>query len=139
MPQYVAGSYSDSAVKNAYPPPVNPGDSGYYPIYTLTLKNVGSEADSFRLQFSRNNDLFYITEFVPPGQTAVFRTPGPLKDTATLNPWNFYGGFFVSTTDSIHISLMQPSVSVLYGAIDNGPEGCNSDPLQMQIDVNALH
>jgi hypothetical protein len=140
MPQVVDSLYSDTAVHDVFPPPfANPPDSGFYPIYTLGLKNVGSESDTFTVQFARNGYGFNVSQFLAPGQTGVFRTPGPLSDTASPNAQTLYYSFFVTTIDSIPIKFMQPTVTVFYGAMYNGPEGCNSDPLQYQIDVNALH
>ena len=140
LPQVIDSSYADSLVRDILPPPfANPPDSGYYPIYTLAVKNVGSEADTFTVQYSRNGFGFGISQYVTPGQTVTFRSPGPLSDTAILNPQTVYNGFFVTAPDSIPISVMRPTVTVQYGAMYNGPEGCNSDPEQLPVDVDALH
>ncbi len=141
-PQVLENTYFDTAIKDRYPPPA-PGvistDSGYYPIYKLAIKNNGTEADTFYLRFIRNGFGFTVSQYVLPGQIGQFVTPGPIPDTVFPNAQIIYYSFFVSTPDSVAISKERPTVTLLYGSVYNGPEGCNTDPTQMAIDIDALH
>ena len=139
QPLVIDSLYSDSAVKDQVSPLFGqPGDSGYYPIYSLGVKNVGAEADTFTVRFLRLGYYFELKDFVQPGQISIFRSPGPLKDTASPNAQLYYYSFFVTTPDSVAISKMRPDVTIQFGGIYNGPEGCNSDPETQAVDIDAL-
>ena len=138
LPQVILGSYSDTAIYDVLPTG-KPTDSGFYPLYQLSITNVGSEADTFGLQYSRGGYGYEVDQYVTPGATAIFRTPGPISDTSSPRAQYLYYSFFVASKDSIPISKMRPSVSVRYGSVYNGPEGCNSEPLLLPVDIDALH
>ncbi len=140
-PMVLENTYSDTAIHDRLPPTVNgPSlDSGYYPIYKLSVKNNGTEADTFSLQFLRQGIGFTTSQYVMPGQTVQFSTPGPISDTAAVSAQFIYFGFFVSTPDSVAISKERPSLTLYYGSIYNGAEACNTSPIPMNVDIDALH
>ncbi|MEO6938765.1 MAG: hypothetical protein ABI444_01280 [Candidatus Kapaibacterium sp.] len=140
QPIVITTTYSDSSVYDVFPTGLGTSatDSGYYPIYHIDVKNGGVESDTFTLLFSRQGLGFSISQFVPSGQTVTFKTPGPIKDTADITAQDIYRTFFVRSTDSINIKVMRPTLAVRYGGVYNGPEGCNSDPIQIPIDIDAF-
>ncbi len=131
-------------------------DSAYYPIYTFGIKNNGSTDDDFTLSV-RYFNLGYIAGFditkrVPAGQTVLFRTPSPQHDSSATyhfpnlnNPADSlpsmdkaYYGIQASTPGGTEIHTLLPTLTITYGLIDNGPEGCNTPASTMQIDPNEL-
>lgn len=141
-PQVLENTYFDTAIHDRYPNPsqgVLSTDSGYYPIYKLSIRNTGTEADTFSLRFTRQGIGFTTSQYVQPGQIAQFVTPGPIPDTASLSAQFIYFSFFVSTRDSVAISKERPDLTLFYGSIYNGPEACNTAPTQVGIDIDALH
>lgn len=146
LPVVVDSLYHDSAVFDQYPLGIHsdgrPPDSGYYPVYTLGIKNAGTETDTFTLRFDRLGNGFElpieIKHEVPAGQTVLFSTPATLNETSDTLAQSYYASFFVRTQDSIPIYRMRPTVTVKYGAVYNGPEGCNSDPITNTLNVDAL-
>ncbi|HEY3874393.1 MAG TPA: hypothetical protein VGM92_02870 [Candidatus Kapabacteria bacterium] len=132
-------------------------DSAYYPIYTFGIQNAGTADDHFTLQFQRllSNGIvtgFSITRLVPAGQTVLFRTPTAAPDSITSqetfayfavtdtipNIDEIYDGLSFQTTDSAKIQSINPSLTIVYGSIDNGPEGCNTPASVSAFDINTL-
>jgi hypothetical protein len=138
-------------------------DSGYYPIYTFAIHNDGSQDDIFTLRFRSQYTIsdqtasgrplgFDISQTVPAGQTVLFRTPTPLPDSITsreritFTPTQdtlplmsrAYLGFFATTPDSTKLRYENAMVSVLYGAIDNGAEGCNTPATSKPVLIGAI-
>lgn len=118
-------------------------DSLYYPAWTWTIMNSGTDADDFTLHVRHPNpnfDIGYdITRHIAPGQTAIFKSP-VISDSATIGtkyyfplwvqdtimtaPYAFYGFF----GDSLEVTMrnIQPRLSITYGSVDRGPEACNT-------------
>jgi len=146
FPFVIDSSYADTAIYDQYLFGLNEGglppDSGFRPVYSLDIKNTGSEADTFTLRYSRIGNGFLIPievkKFVPPGQTVTFTTRNDFSDTSDISSSLYYGSFFVLTRDSITITRMRPSVTITYGGIDNGPEECNTAPSTIDVDVLSL-
>ena len=138
-------------------------DSAWYPIYTFGVANTGTADDRFTLQIRYTNNTnssgpqlggFDITRDVPAGDTLLFQTPVPVPDSITLKETFFYPRlsstdtspnvdrayffFSVQDTDSVEIHFARPTIDILSGAIDNGPEGCNTPASQLNIDVISL-
>ncbi len=127
-------------------------DSAYYPIYTFGIQNTGTEDDDFTLQLRANGKGFDITRHAPAGQVVLFRTPTAVLDSITANEqFNYVGisdtspnidriyeGMSFQTTDSAEIHSLRPTLSIVYGAIDNGPEGCNTPASMMSVDIDSL-
>jgi hypothetical protein len=128
-------------------------DSAYYPIYTFGIQNIGTADDDFTLQLlSRQGTVGYsITKHVPAGQVVLFQSPLVFPDSNTLNATyayvvsdtspnidEIYDGLSFQSTDSAEIHAMQPMISIIYGAINNGPEGCNTPASTMSVDVDSL-
>lgn len=132
-------------------------DSAYFPIYTFAIKNSGSQDDNFTLSIRKTRFAgfvvgFDITKHVPAGATVLFQTPLIPRDSSAtyyfpilVNPTdtNFtidkaYYGLQASTPDSTRIRYIRPSVTITYGAIDNGPEACNTPASTQTIDINEL-
>jgi hypothetical protein len=134
-------------------------DSGYYPIYTLAVHNSGSQDDMITLRFRSQYVLttgsalgFDITRNVPADSTVLFRTPTPVPDSITsLERITYayapdtlplmsdaYFGFFVSTPDSTTIAREHATISVFYGAIDNGGEGCNTPATEKPVATGSF-
>lgn len=143
LPQVIDTTYSDTAIKDDMNQTNTSPDSGYYPIYSLDIKNVGTEADTFELRYTRTRNGFVIPvvvkQYVPVGETRTFRTEGPIPDhgvdyTADI----VYYSFFVSTPDSISVHMLKPDIVVRYGATNEGTEGCNADPKELFVNYNDL-
>jgi hypothetical protein len=104
---------------------------------------------------------FDITRHVPAGATVLFKTPIPVPDSITNQETFFYPSlthtnngitttdtapnmdfayFCLSfqSTDSAEIHFMRPTVDILSGAINNGPEACNTPASQLNVDVFSL-
>jgi hypothetical protein len=132
-------------------------DSAYYPIYTFGIQNTGTADDNFTLQLrygltsSGWTSGFDITKHVPAGAVVLFQTPTPFPDSLTenatyayvfpdtgLNIDEIYYGLSFQNTDSAEIHALQPTLSIVYGSIDNGPEGCNTRASTMSMSVNSL-
>ena len=148
FPMVIDTSYNDSAVKdadqvlvNGLPPP-NPLDSGYYPIYSLDIKNTGTEADTFKLSFYRPTGLFgfplEVDGYVLPGQTKTFRTYGPIPSNSLDTAKYRYLDFFVKTVDSISLFVLQPQITIHYGQTPNGAEQCGSSGKDISVDPLKL-
>lgn len=134
-------------------------DSGYYPVYTFGVYNSGSQDDLFTLRVRSQYTLtsgtplgFDISRMVPAHSTVLFRTPTAIPDTITslerityphltdtlpLMSYAYYG-FFASTPDSTTLGDERATVSVLYGAIDNGAEGCNTPATQKVLNISHI-
>jgi len=143
LPQVIDTTYSDTAIKDDMNQSNTSLDSGYYPIYSLDIKNVGTEADTFALWYTRNRNGFVIPvivkQYVPVGETRTFRTEGPIPDhgvqyTADL----VYYSFFVSTPDSVSVHMLKPDIKILYGATNEGTEGCNAEAKEMFVNYSDL-
>ena len=129
-------------------------DSGYYPIYTFGIQNTGTDDDDFTVQFRYFNAGFDITEHVPAGKIVLFKTPVMPPDSITMNARYFYPilpaadtnppipyayyALFQPNPDSTKIRSMRPTITVLYGSIDNGPEACNTPASQYVINIDQL-
>lgn len=148
FPQVIDTSYNDTAVKDAidlpvqgFPPP-DPLDSGYYPVYSLDIKNTGTEADTFYLSYShpRNGYVIplYAQEFVQPGETKTFKTFGPSPSNSPDSIKAKYYCFYVKTLDSISLFVLQPQISIHYGQSPNGAEQCGSAGKDITVDPLKL-
>jgi hypothetical protein len=141
----------------------NVTDSAWYPIYTFGIANTGTADDDFTLQIRYINNTvsgnpqtggFDITRHVPAGDTVLFRTPVGVPDSITKYETFFYpvlpatdttpnvdfAYFYLSfqSSDSAEIHFMRPSIDILSGVINNGPEACNTPASQMNVDPNSL-
>lgn len=112
-------------------------DSAYYPIYTFGIQNTGTADDNFTLQLTcrQGTEGYSITKRVPAGQVVLFQSPLAIPDSNTVNATYSYIGFqdtlpnideiyygeSFQSIDSAEIHAMQPTISIIYGAIDNGP------------------
>jgi hypothetical protein len=131
-------------------------DSGYYPVYTFGIRNAGSQDDQFTLRIRSQYTLtdgtpigFDITRMVPAQTTVLFRTPTAVPDSITSHERITYAhlvdtlphmslayiGFFTSTPDSTMVQFENPQISVFYGAIDDGPEGCSTPATSKQVSL----
>jgi hypothetical protein len=126
-------------------------DSAYFPIYTFGIQNTGTQDDDFTLQLRANGGGFDITRHVPAGQVVLFRTPTAVLDSITSNERfsyvitdtnpnidEIYYGLSFQTTDSTKIESVHPTLSIVYGAIDNGPEGCNTPASITSVSTDSL-
>lgn len=139
-------------------------DSAYYPVYTFGIQNTGTQDDDYTLQL-RYGPLqdgtylsgFDITKHVPAGQTMLFRSPVLVPDSITANARyayesylcrvtgdtapnldEIYYGLSFQTTDSAEIHNLRPTLDIVYGAINNGPEGCNTPASSMPVNIDSL-
>jgi hypothetical protein len=129
-------------------------DSAYYPIYTFAIQNTGTADDQFTLQLTYRQGIvgYTITKLVPAGQVVLFQSPLAVPDSITENATYsylafqganpnidiIYDGLSFQSTDSAEIHAMQPTVSIIYGLIDNGPEGCNTPASTMSVNIDSL-
>lgn len=126
-------------------------DSAYYPIYTFAIQNTGTQDDDYTLQLRYNGGGFNILKHVPAGQVVLFKSPIPVPDSITSNAQysyilgdtapnlnEIYYGLSFPDTASAEIHKVQPTINVVYGAIDNGPEGCNTPASMMPVNVDSL-
>ena len=132
-------------------------DSGYYPIYTFGVTNTGTEDDLFTMHIryyssTVNGAAIDITKAVKAGQTVLFRTPTIPKDPlatyafpvfsnpsdSTMPLSSEYYGFFVNAPDSTEIHTMRPQITIEYGAINNGPEACNTPSSLYVVNIDRL-
>ncbi|MEI8133663.1 MAG: hypothetical protein WCH46_01140 [bacterium] len=145
LPQVMSNSYNDTIVKDAIDieGTIDPLDSGYYGVYSLDIKNTGSEADTFYLSYRRVRNGYEIPltvqQYVKAGEVKTFTTYGPLPsnalDSAKVNLYSF----FVKTPDSVSLFVLQPTINIHYAKTPNGAEQCGSpgkdlavDPLKLQ-------
>jgi hypothetical protein len=148
FPMVIDTSYNDSAVYDADQvqvtglPPPNPLDSAFYPIYSLDIKNTGSEADTFKLYYFRVNGAYgfplQAQAYVQPGETKTFRTYGPIPSNSLDTAKYRYLDFFVKTIDSISLFKLLPQVTIHYGETPNGPEQCGTSGKDISVDVTSL-
>lgn len=126
-------------------------DSAYFPIYTFGIQNTGTQDDDFTLQLRANGGGFDITRHVPAGQVVLFRTPTVVLDSITSNERlsyvitdpnpnidEIYYGMSFQSTDSVEIHSLNPTISIVYGTINNGPEGCNTPASTASVNVDSL-
>ena len=126
-------------------------DSAYFPIYTFGIQNTGTQDDDFTLQLRANGGGFDITRHVPAGQVVLFRTPTAVLDSITANEQftyvitdinpnidEIYTSMSFQTTDSAEIHTLNPTLSIVYGAIDNGVEGCNTPASITSVSIDSL-
>ncbi|MBS1903201.1 MAG: hypothetical protein JSS75_05810 [Bacteroidetes bacterium] len=149
FPLVIDSSYSVQSVKDAKVP-VPPDyvlDSGYYPIYSIDIKNTGTEADTFRLVISPPYSGQYVVtpdfqltdkHYVEPGQTATFRTYGPVPPNALDTAKYRYLFFFTSTPDSVSLPIFRPWVQIFYGKSIDGPETCGTPETSLDVNVDNL-
>jgi hypothetical protein len=149
FPQVISSSYSDTAIKDADQvsiqglPAPDPLDSAYYPIYSIDIKNTGTEADTFKITYTRVNGLFGIPltaqVYVQPDSTRTLKTYGPISSNSLDSAKYQYLDFFVKTADSIHVSLLKPQITIHYGATPNGAEQCGTAGKDLTVDPSTLH
>ncbi|MFI5201600.1 MAG: hypothetical protein ACHQNE_04390 [Candidatus Kapaibacterium sp.] len=126
-------------------------DSAYYPIYTFGIQNTGTDDDDFTLLLRANGYGFDITRRVPAGQVVLFKTPTAVLDSITANERFayvtgdtsrnldlIYYSMSFQTTDSAEIHSLNPTISIVYGGIDNGPEGCNTPASITSVNIDSL-
>jgi len=130
------------------------GDSAYYPIYTFGIQNTGTADDDFTLQlrYRQGTVGFDITKHVPAGAIVLFQSPLITSDSITQNATYAYVGFqdtvpnideiyygmSFHSTDSAEVHTMQPTITIVYGSIDNGPEGCNTPASTSSVNITSL-
>ena len=148
FPVVIDTSYTDTAVKDAidltlqgFPQP-DPLDSGYYPVYSLDIKNTGTDDDNFFLSYTRIRNGFIdslsVQQLVKAGETKTFRTYGPIPSNSQDSAKFRYYTFYVHTLDSIALSVMQPAISIHYGQSPNGPGQCGSPGKDISVDPAKL-
>ncbi len=128
-------------------------DSGYYPIYTFGIRNVGTDDDDFRMNIVLTNGAeIDIIKHVKAGDTALFRTPTlPLDPSAQYIFPNFtspadtsmplardYYGFFTQTPETTEIHSVRPTITISFGEIYGGPEACNTPASVQTLNIDAL-
>ena len=147
FPTVIDTSYNDTAVKDAIDivsvdSLFNPLDSGYYPVYSLDIKNTGSDADTFYLSYSRirNGYLVPLTvqQYIQGGETKTFKTYGPSPSNSPDTVKARYYSFYVKTIDSTSLFVLQPTISIHYGQSPNGPEQCGSPGTDLPVDISKL-
>lgn len=144
LPQVIDTSYNDTAVKDAVDiqEPIDPLDSGYYPVYSLDIKNTGTEADTFTISYSRVRNGYEIpltaSRYILPGETKTFRTYGPSPSNPPDSIKVKYYSFYVKTLDSISLTVLQPKITVHYGETPNGAEQCGSPGKDITVDPLKL-
>lgn len=143
LPQVIDSTYRDTAIKDDMNQLNTMQDSGYYPIYSVDIKNIGTESDTFELRYSRSRGGFIIPvvvkEFVPAGEVRTFRTEGPIPDHGVENTADIaYYSFFVLTPDSVSVHVLKPTIRVLYGSSDEGTEGCSAEEQELLVDYSTL-
>jgi hypothetical protein len=135
-PKVLFDTYRDSMVFDKLPAAIadHVTDSAFYPIYEFSVKNEGSEADTFEMTIGTGGLGFRMRQFALPGEIVTFRTPGPLADTANPNAQDLYFTFFRRDTNDLHIQELQPFLSIKYGEVFKGDEGCNTPASELEID-----
>src|SRR5581483_6796405 len=157
-PYVVNSDFQETAgrdVSLANQPATGVPDSAYYPIYTFGIQNTGMQDDDFTLQlryFTANGTGgFDITRHVPAGQVVLFRTPTATPDSITANERfaysvpdtnpnldEIYEFLSFQSADSAEIHTIRPQISIVYGAIDKGPEGCNTPASAQAVNIDSL-
>ena len=143
-PVFIDSLFHQDKLKDRYIDSTNniSADSLYYPAWTWTILNAGTDGDDFTLHVRHPLvEVGYdITRHVDAGKTAVFRSPvlGDSNtigahyfllyrgtDTLDIPAYAFYG-FYAYDSSQASISYIQPRLSITYGAVDRGPEACNT-------------
>lgn len=145
-PQIIYESYTDSVIKDQWPgSAATQRDSGYYPVYRFLIKNRGSEGDTFKITMIATNDSgvtygFQEPIYVAGGETKLFSTPDNLRDTSDVPAQWYYYTFFrrEKDIDKLPIYVMRPSITISYGEVYNGPEGCNTGPREVSINATRF-
>jgi hypothetical protein len=139
-PTVIDSSYSYLAIKDAFPTGASSIDSFYYPVYTLDIKNTGSQADSFTLIIDPQVGYYPLTvsQFVAPGETKTFKTYGPLPSNVLDSAKYRYYGFRFYDPDSLNLRIFRPRVTVSYGGTIDGPESCGSPAIEKVINIDSL-
>jgi hypothetical protein len=148
FPQVIDSSYSDTAIKDADQvviqglPAPDPLDSAFYPIYSIDIKNTGSEADTFKITYARVNGLFGFPltaqAYILPGSIKTLKTYGPIPSNSFDTAKYHFLDFFVKTADSIHVGVLKPQITIHYGETPNGAEECGSKGKDITIDPSTL-
>ncbi len=144
MPMVIDSTFKDTTVKDVYDrltPGADPTDSGFYPIYSIDVKNTGTDADTFKLTYERNRNGFVIPivvqQYMLPGETKTFRTVGPIADHGVPETSDItYYSFFVRTPDSTSIHVENPTVKIHYGKTQNDAESCGSAGEDLNVDFS---
>lgn len=142
LPLVLDSTYSDTAIKDIPDRYILPlPDSAYYPIYSIDVKNIGTESDTFTLTYKRIRKgillPLVVKQFVPAGETRTFRTEGPIPDYGVPATSDIiYYSYFVSTPDSIPINIMKPEVTLSYGSTADGGESCSSSGQTITLDIS---
>jgi len=128
---------------------------GIFPIYTFGIKNTGSQDDNFTLRLRYFDAGFDITKRVPAGQTVFFRTPTPqgdssaqykyalsgpiipVTDTAPNMDYAYYG-ITRPDSQSVKLRFLRPTLQVIYGEINNGPEACNTPASTLTVNIDRF-
>lgn len=141
-PSVIDSSYSFESVKDATipVPPDYVLDSAYYPIYSLDIKNTGSESDTFTVIIDRDQggNVLFDKQYVEAGQTKSFHTYGPIPSNALDTAKYRYYSFFTSTPDSLDLKVLRPSVRIYYGSSLDGPETCGMAATSLTVKVDSL-
>jgi hypothetical protein len=124
-------SYQDTVIKDVLPffmDSILPRDSGYYPRFSFNIINAGGEADRFNIRIVRNGGGFEVDTTIQGHDTIRFVSP-PLLVDYSVDParYVYYETFFERDSSLAHLSRMRPSITIQYGKIDLGPEGCNTE------------
>jgi hypothetical protein len=147
FPMVIDTSYNDTAIKDAIDiinvdSTFNPLDSGYYPVYSLDIKNTGTDADTFYLSYSRvrNGYLVPLTsqQYIQGGETKTFKTYGPSPSNPPDSIKVKYYSFYVKTPDSISLFKLQPQINIHYGQTPNGAEQCGTAGKDISVDPLKL-
>jgi hypothetical protein len=161
QPMVIDSTFKESAGRDldlfgADTHPIPIVDSAYYPVYSVGIQNTGTQDDTYTLSLRYVNLGFTfgfdITKRVPAGQVVTFSTPtqppdpnatyafaaATLASDTTLSIDKMYKGIQGDSAYKVEIHRLQPTLTITYGAIDNGPEACNTPASQQQLDVNEL-
>lgn len=139
-PVVLFDSYRDSVVKDLLPEgqAAHVTDSAFYPIYEFQVRNSGTEADSFTVVIGKNGFDFSMKKLVLGGETVTFRTPGPLSDTAAIPAQWYYFSMFRRDTADLPIQELDPDISIIYGEVYKGDEGCNTPASRTDVDARLF-
>lgn len=136
-PYVMYDTYVDTFVYDRFPESFLT-DSGWYPIYSFRVQNIGTDPDTFEMTIGKDGWGFRMKKYIEGGQTVVFRTPGPLPDTADPSAQELYFSFFRHDTALLPIQIMQPFISFKYGEVYKSDEGCNTEPSELQVDTRLF-
>jgi hypothetical protein len=139
-PTVIDSSYSYLTVKDAFTYASGAVDSLYYPVYSVDIKNTGSEADSFKLTIDPQNiySVLTVTQFVGAGETKTFKTYGPLPSNIDDSAKHRYYGFVYYDPDSLDLRISRPHVTISYGSSIDGPESCGTQPITETVNIDSL-